>query len=62
MILNFRLLAGLMSFEFILWSVHLSERAPAGIFESKLIGRESYLQQVPKPKILMAMGMERKPT
>jgi hypothetical protein len=34
MMLNFRLLAGLMSFEFILWLAHFCSSGPAGILLS----------------------------
>jgi hypothetical protein len=65
MILNFRLLAGLINLESILWELHFSESGPEGTLEFKLMGEKVvcfYLQaSQPKPKRRMARGMEMKP-
>ena len=41
MILNFRLLAGLISLESILWELHFSASGPEGTLEFKLMGEKS---------------------
>jgi hypothetical protein len=44
MMLNFRLLAGLMSFEFILWLAHFCSSGPAGILLSGVMGVELIIE------------------